>query len=158
MRRKAKRFFQTPKGLLTAILAGLILMAAPEQGLRQVGVGLGSAVLAAGITDAVILRFRKKRWQYPSGAVLSAAIIVMVLRAQEPWYVSAVASVIAVLSKYVLRGREANVFNPAALALVVSYYVFHAGQSWWGAQSDAGGLAQLVLVAAGVFITNRVNK
>ncbi|MSU71783.1 MAG: hypothetical protein EXS43_05520 [Opitutus sp.] len=45
----------------------------------------------------------------------------------------AVTSVFAVLSKYALRTRTANIFNPAALALVV-------------------------LVAAGGYITHRVNK
>jgi len=37
------------------------------------------------------------------------------------------------VSKYLLRSRSANVFNPAALAMILSYYVFHTGQSWWGA-------------------------
>ena len=72
------RFFQTPKGLLTMILAALIAMAAPGQGGRYVATGLGSSVLAAGLADAIILRMRKGRWEYPSGAVLSAAIVVMV--------------------------------------------------------------------------------
>jgi Na+-translocating ferredoxin:NAD+ oxidoreductase RnfD subunit len=158
MRHRAKRFFQTPKGLLTLVFAALILMAAPGQGAGHAAAGLGSAVLAAGLTDAVILRFRKKRWEYPSGAVLTAAIIAMVLRAQEAWYVVVVTSLIAVLSKYAFRGREANIFNPAALGIVAGYYLFHAGESWWGAQTDVIGPAKLILVAAGVYITNRVNK
>jgi Na+-translocating ferredoxin:NAD+ oxidoreductase RnfD subunit len=158
MLRRITRFFQTPKGLLTLILAGLIAMTAPGQGGRHVAAGLGSAVFAAGLTDAIILRYRKGRWEYPSGAVLSAAIVVMVLRAQEPWYVTTTTSLIAVTSKYVFRVGEANVFNPAALAMVASYYLFHAGESWWGAVTDVDGLPKLVLMAAGVYITNRVNK
>jgi len=158
MRRRMARFFQTPKGLLTAILAVLIAMAAPGQEIRHVAVGLGSSVFGAGVVDAVILRLRKGRWEYPSGAVLSAAILVMVLRAQEPWYVTTIADLIAVLSKYLFRVGEANVFNPAALAMVASYYIFHAGESWWGAQTDVVGLPKLLLMAAGVYITNRVNK
>ena len=114
--------------------------------------------MAAGLVDALILRVRKRAWEYPSGAVLSAAIVVMVLRSQEPWYVPTVTSVIAVLSKYVFRSRRANVFNPAALAIVASYYLFHAGQSWWGAQTDLPGPPQLVMILAGVYIANRVNK
>jgi Na+-translocating ferredoxin:NAD+ oxidoreductase RnfD subunit len=155
---RAKRFFQTPKGLLTLVLAILIAMAAPGEGLHSVAVGLGSATFAAGLADAVILRLRKGRWEYPSGAVLSAAIIVMVLRAQEPWYVSTIASLIAVGSKYVFRVGEANVFNPAALAMVASYYLWDAGESWWGAQANVVGPAKLFLMASGVYITNRVNK
>ncbi len=158
MRRRIKRFFQTPKGLLTMILAALIAMAAPGQGLRHVAMGLGSSVFAAGLADVIILRFRKGRWEYPSGAVLSAAIVVMVLRAQEPWYVTTITSLIAVTSKYVFRVGEANVFNPAALAMVASYYLFHAGESWWGAVTDVEGLPKVALMATGMYITNRVNK
>ncbi len=158
MPRRVVRFFQTPKGLLTMILAGLIAIAAPGQGMRHVAGCVAGPGAAAGIVDAVILRHRKKCWEYPSGAVLTAFIVAMVLRAQEQWYVVAVTSVIAVLSKYALRAGEANVFNPAALGVVVGYYVFHSGESWWGAQTDVDGLAKLILLAAGIYITDRVNK
>jgi Na+-translocating ferredoxin:NAD+ oxidoreductase RnfD subunit len=82
----------------------------------------------------------------------------MVLRAQEYWYVVAITSVAAVLSKYLLRARSANLFNPAALAIIASFYVFHTGQSWWGALPEINPWAQLVLVAGGFYITSRVNK
>ncbi len=158
MWRRAKKFFKTPKGLLTLILALLIVMAAPGQGLRSVATGLGCAMLAAGLVDVLILRARKQVWEFPSGAVLTAMIVAMVLRAQEPWYVPAITSVAAVGSKYLLRSRFANVFNPAALAIIGAFYAFHSGQSWWGALPEVTPWAQLVLIATGVFIAARVNK
>jgi Na+-translocating ferredoxin:NAD+ oxidoreductase RnfD subunit len=158
VRRKAKRFFKTPKGLLTIILVTLAAIAAPGQGLRTLMPGLASAMAAAGLVDALILRARKKIWEFPSGALLTAIIVAMVLRAQEPWYVTTITSVIAILSKYTLRSRTANVFNPAALAIVASFYLFHTGQSWWGALTEVTPVAQLALVAGGVFISDRVNK
>src|ERR1019366_10424827 len=131
MLRKLKSFFKTPKGLLTIILVILVAVAAPSQGVRAVAPGLLSAVIVAGLVDALILRarnlrarnleVRKKPWEFPSGAVLTAMIVAMVLRAQEPWWVTTITSVAAVLSKYVFRSRTANVFNPAALAIVASY-------------------------------------
>jgi Na+-translocating ferredoxin:NAD+ oxidoreductase RnfD subunit len=36
--------------------------------------------------------------------------------------------------------------------------VFHTGQSWWGALTDVTPIAKVVLLASGVFITDRVNK
>jgi len=158
MPRRVQNFLRTPKGLLLIILSILTVMAAPREGIRTVAAGMGSAALAAGIVDVLILRARKKGWEFPSGAVLTAMIVAMVLRAQEPWYVVALTSVAAVLSKYLLRARSANVFNPAALAIVASFYVFHTGQSWWGALPELSVAAQLVLLAAGIFITDRVNK
>jgi Na+-translocating ferredoxin:NAD+ oxidoreductase RnfD subunit len=156
MWRRIGRFFRTPNGLVTIVLATLILTAAPGQSGRPV-VGLACATIAAGLVDLLILHRKTGTWRYPSGAVLTAAIVVMVLRAQEPWYVPTVTSVIAVLSKHCFR-TQANVFNPAALAMVASYYLFHAGESWWGAQTDAIGLGKLLMMVAGVIVANRVNK
>jgi len=158
VRRKIRNFLKTPKGLVTIILMILIAMAAPGQGVRTVAAGLVSATIAAGLVDTLLLRARKKVWEFPSGAVLTAMIVAMVLRAQEPWYVVTVTSVAAVLSKYLFRTRSANVFNPAAVAIVASFYVFHTGQSWWGALPDVAPVAKVVLLAAGVFIADRVNK
>jgi Na+-translocating ferredoxin:NAD+ oxidoreductase RnfD subunit len=158
MRRRARNFFKTPKGQLTVILAILAAMAAPGQGVGAVAPGFVGATIAAGLVDALILRVRKKAWEFPSGAVLTAMIVAMVLRAQEPWYVATITSVAAILSKYVFRSRSANVFNPAALAIIANFYVFHTAQNWWGALTEAPPLAQLVLIAAGAFIANRVNK
>jgi Na+-translocating ferredoxin:NAD+ oxidoreductase RnfD subunit len=158
VRRKIKNFFKTPKGLVTIILVILLAMAVPGQGLRIVAAGLLSATIAAGLLDAIILRARKKVWEFPSGAVLTAMIVAMVLRAQEPWYVTTITSVAAILSKYLFRSRAANVFNPAALAIIASFYVFHTGQSWWGALTDVFPVAKVVLLAGGAFIAGRVNK
>ncbi len=152
------RFFKTPKGLLTIVLAILLAIAAPVAGISATSVILASAVGVAALVDALILRYQRHAWEYPSGAVLTGAIIAMVLSPQEPWYVAAVASAVGVLSKYVFRFRTANVFNPAALALVVVSSVFGAGQSWWGALPDAPPVAWIVLAATGIFIADRVNK
>jgi Na+-translocating ferredoxin:NAD+ oxidoreductase RnfD subunit len=119
---------------------------------------LAAAVAVAGALDAVILRYRHRRWEFPSGAVLTALIAGMVLSAQVPWYLATVTSVVAVLSKYVLRTKAANVFNPAALALVATFYIFHTGQSWWGALPELPMAAIVVLFATGIFISYRVNK
>jgi Na+-translocating ferredoxin:NAD+ oxidoreductase RnfD subunit len=156
----ALRFFRTPKGLLTIIFAILLAIAAPAAGIGHVWAGLVVGSIAAMLVDAAILRFRNKNqdWEFPSGALLTAVIVSMVLSPEEPWYVVAITSVIAVISKYVFRVRTANVFNPAALALVVTFYLFNTGQSWWGAMTDAGWLGLVVLIVTGVFITDRVNK
>ncbi len=157
--RKVKSFFKTPKGLVTIILLILTAIAAPGEGVHTVAIGMGVAALAAGLVDLFILKARKNVWEFPSGAVLTAMIVTMVVRAQEPWYVPAVTSVVAVLSKYLFRTKTANVFNPAALAVVTMFYVFHMGQSWWGALPEVTPIwVQAALLVTGLFITDRVNK
>jgi Na+-translocating ferredoxin:NAD+ oxidoreductase RnfD subunit len=157
--RKLIHFFKSPKGLLTLLLVLLAAIAAPGEGGGVVVRTMGAAVIAAGSLDLVILRIRNGAWEYPGGAVLTAMIVAMVMRAQEPWMVPVVASVVAVLSKYLIRTRQANVFNPAALALVLMFYLMPHGQSWWGALPEVSPLwLRAVLLAGGLYLTSRVNK
>lgn len=114
--------------------------------------------MIAGVIDMLILRWRNEDWEFPSGAVLTALFIVMVLSPIVPWYVAPAASAFAVVSKYVFRTRSANVFNPAALALVVAFYVFHTPQNWWGSLPEISVAWLIVLFAGGIFIVDRVNK
>jgi len=153
-----RKFFRTPKGLLTILLVMLVALASPWSGGMLVLPGLASAVVAAAVIDVLILRWRHPRWEFPSGAVLTALIVAMVLSPFEPWWVPAATAAIAVVSKYIVRTKAANVFNPAALALIVSFYAFNTGQSWWGALPELPIWAISALFVTGVFIADRVNK
>jgi enediyne biosynthesis protein E5 len=155
-----RRFFRTPKGLLIIVLAILTALASLGEGIKLVTPGLAGAVAVAAAIDTLILRKNRNAWEFPSGAVLTGLIVAMVLSPQEPWYVAACTSAVAVLSKYAFRIRAVNVFNPAALALVATFYVFDTGQSWWGALPEVApaAVALAVLFASGGFIADRVNK
>ena len=167
-----RRFFRTPKGLLIIVLLMLLALAVPHEGLKLIAPGLASAVIVASLIDVLVLRWLRKAWEFPSGAVLTGLLVAMVLTPYEPWYVAACTSALAIASKYVRAefSCSANVFNPAALALVITtrvsfsilmrgqLYVFHAGQSWWGALPEITPLALVVLFATGTFIVDRVNK
>ena len=152
------RFIRTPKGLLLIVLALLVVIAAGYEGWRVLAPGLGSAILCAAAIDGAILRWRRGRWEFPDGAILSAMLVAMVLSAQQPWHYTAITAVVAILSKYLFRSRAANVFNPAAFALVATFYVFNTGQSWWGALPSASPFVEAIVLLTGVFIADRVNK
>jgi Na+-translocating ferredoxin:NAD+ oxidoreductase RnfD subunit len=153
-----RRFFATPKGLLTIVFAILSAIAVPVEGLDRVAPGLLAATLIGMIVDAPILRLRGHAWAFPTGALLTGWIVAFVLSPFEPWYVVAITTIVGVLSKYVFRLYTANIFNPAALAIVISTHAFGTGHNWWGALPDVTPLAILVLIATGVFISDRVNK
>ena len=152
-----KRFLRTPKGTLVVILVVLATVAAFGEKVN-VFPGLVSSAAVAMIIDGAILRWRKGRWVLPDGAFLTALIVAMVLSAHERWYVAPVTAGIAVLSKYVFRARRANVFNPAVLGLVVTFFMFGTEQDWWGALPDLPLAWLALLVGMGVFIAHRTNK
>jgi Na+-translocating ferredoxin:NAD+ oxidoreductase RnfD subunit len=108
--------------------------------------------------DVLILRKKRGAWEFPDGAVLTGLFVAMVLSPHEPWYIAACTSAVAILAKHIFRTRSANVFNPAAIGIVATFYVFDTGQSWWGALPEIAPIALLVLFATGMFIADRVNK
>ncbi len=149
---------QRPKGILVLVLGSLAILGGLKNGFSLVAPGFSAAVLVAIVIDAPIIRVTKGRWEFPSGALLTGMIVAMILSPRAPWYVAAATSAFAVISKLLFRGRTANIFNPAALALVASFYVFHSGQEWWGAVPEIGPFAVLALVGGGAIVARRVNK
>jgi Na+-translocating ferredoxin:NAD+ oxidoreductase RnfD subunit len=152
------RWVRTPKGLVLLILAGLAVLAAIGTGAARVAPILAGAIIPPALIDLYALRVRRRRWVFPDGALITGLIVAMILAPEEPWYVAAVTATVAVASKYVLRSRKANIFNPAALALVATFYVFDPAQDWWGALADLPAIAIVALLATGIFISLRVNK
>jgi ferredoxin-NADP reductase len=59
-------------------------------------------------------------------------------------------AVIAMASKYILAIKRKHIFNPAALALVVTGFTLHLGASWW-----IGTLYMLPFVLIGTFLIIR---
>jgi Na+-translocating ferredoxin:NAD+ oxidoreductase RnfD subunit len=155
---KVRKFFRTPKGIVVIILPILALFGAVGAGVRQVGPIVLGTVAAAMVVDAPILRVRLGKWVFPDGALLTGLFIAMILSPHEPWHVGAVTAVVAIASKYMFRVRHANVFNPAALALVATYFVYHTGQSWWGAMPEISPLALVVLIGTGIYVARHMNK
>lgn len=152
------RFFRTPKGVLILALGALAVLATVGQGVRLVAPDLLVGVGVAMAIDVAMLRWRKGRWIFPDGALLTGLIVAMVLSPREPWHVVAVTSAIGVVSKYVARIGTANVFNPAALALVSTFYIYDTAQNWWGALPELSPYAIIALFAAGIIVARTVDK
>src|SRR6185436_2922463 len=147
-----RKFFSTPKGLLIIILTMLATLSATGEGFRRVAPGMLSAVVAAALIDIFVLRWKNAEWTIPDGAILTGMFVAMVLSPLVQWYAVACTAAIAVISKHLLRTRSANVFNPAALGIVSTFYIFNTAQNWWGALPDLRPIALVVLFATGIFI------
>jgi hypothetical protein len=152
------RFLRTPKGLTLIIFIGLVAVSSLKLG----GDVATSRVIVAAVTaaaiDIAVIYWRRGQWILPDGAVLTGMIVALVLRPQESWLVLVVTVAVAILSKHALRTHWSNILNPAAFALVAAAIVLHTGQSWWGALPDLGVIGALVLLVAGGFIADRLNK
>lgn len=155
------RFVRTPKGTLLLLLAALGALAAADAG-AHVG-GRAAALLlwgagAAGAGDLLVTRLRRARWAFPSGALLSGALVALVLSPVVPVVAAPLIGLVAVGGKHLLRTRWSNVFNPAALALVIAALVGHTAESWWGGLPNLGVAGAAILVAGGWFMAARTGK
>ncbi|MGE0450518.1 MAG: RnfABCDGE type electron transport complex subunit D [Vicinamibacterales bacterium] len=153
------RFVRTPKGMLTGILILFVAVAGRVEGASLVAPGVAGAVGAAALLDLSIVAGRRRRLRFPSGAVVTGLLVAMVLSPYAAWYVPCAAAAIAILTKHLLRTRSANVFNPAAVGLVVVYYAFSVGHSWWGSMpAIVPSAAMPLLLFAAIVVARRVNK
>ncbi|HEV7662040.1 MAG TPA: RnfABCDGE type electron transport complex subunit D [Chloroflexota bacterium] len=152
------RSLRTPKGQLLIIFGLTLAIVMPQSG----GLGLLPNLLAAVLTgcaiDAVWMFVEARRWRWPVSALLSGLIVFFILSTNESWMVVAWTSAFAILSKRILRTAREHLFNPAALALLWAPIAFGSGESWWGAFGDLPWVWAGVLLASGVFLTDRLNK
>ncbi|MDP9238508.1 MAG: RnfABCDGE type electron transport complex subunit D [Chloroflexota bacterium] len=140
------------------IFIGLTALASLNVGADVVATKVTVAATTAAAIDVPLTYVRRRTWILPDGAVLTGMIVAFVLRPEEPWLVLVGTVAAAILIKHALRTHWSNILNPAAFALVVSAIFLNAGQSWWGALPDLGIIGAVLVLAAGAFIAERLNK
>jgi Na+-translocating ferredoxin:NAD+ oxidoreductase RnfD subunit len=158
---KAQMFLmplRRPKAQMLVILAILLAISVPQSG----GLGLWpnflAAIAPACLIDGVWMSIAARRPRFPTSALLSGLFVFSILSVEQSWLVVAWTSCFAVLSKRILATEREHIFNPAALALLWAPIAFGSGESWWGALGDAPWVWIGVLVAAGLFMAERLNK
>lgn len=155
---RMRRFVRTPKGTLLLVFGVLLGVAGTATGWPLVVPHVLVAVAGACLADLAIGAAFNRRLAWPSSALLSGLIVAFILGPDtSPWVTFLVTS-LASASKYLLKTSRGHVFNPAALALLVSIPLFATGQSWWGAGGDLAWPFMALVIAGGALIVDRINK
>jgi len=113
-------------------------------------------VLIALITQAVAGRLARVPKFDPLSALISALSLCLLLRTSDAW-VAALAAVVAIGSKFLIRVRGKHVFNPTNFALITTLAL--TGRAWvspgqWG---NAAFFAFLIACAGGL-VVNRAAR
>ena len=154
---EANKWLKTPKGYVTIAMAAYLIIA--SVGAKTI-MGIINSLVAVMVCFAVDRLYCKSKNRKSSrdATVITGLIISLVLSVTTPWYMVAGTAVIAILSKHFLVYKKKPIFNPAAFGLFLSVFIFHTGQSWWGAFGDLQWWMISLLLIGGYIVTDRVNK
>lgn len=156
--RRIRRAVRSPKGNLLIVLSAIAAVAVASEDPTRVLPTIINAVAAATLADIAIQRIERGLWVFPTAGILSGLIVALLLSPYDAPMIAPATAVLAITSKHLFRARLSNVFNPAALALVVAAVAFDAGHSWWGALPQLGWGGALLVGAAGWYTADRINK
>lgn len=111
-------------------------------------VALYSLALTSAVTicaDMLFLSIRKKPFFLPSAALVTACIITLLIPPTSNWLEFVIAGIIAMMSKNFLRiGR--HIFNPAAIGIIFSSFMFNHPVSWWAVSWQTTSLIGLLIL------------
>ncbi|HEX6510353.1 MAG TPA: RnfABCDGE type electron transport complex subunit D, partial [Chloroflexota bacterium] len=136
----------------------LFVLGAIAEGWSTVLPHMASAMAGAALVELLLARLEKRAIGWPSSALLSGSIVGFVLDPTTIPIVTFIVGATASASKYILATKRGHIFNPAALALIISIPTFATGQSWWGALPDLPWQFIAVLLIGGAFVVDRINK
>jgi Na+-transporting NADH:ubiquinone oxidoreductase subunit NqrB len=141
-----------------AVFAVLLAVAGTATGWSDVLPHVLAALIGACGIELLVSALVIRRMSWPTSAMLSGAIVAFILAPQTPLVETMWIAALATASKYLLTTSRGHIFNPAALALVVSIPLFATGQSWWGAGGDMDWPFMLLVLAGGALVVDRINK
>ncbi|WML57412.1 RnfABCDGE type electron transport complex subunit D [Neobacillus sp. PS2-9] len=151
------KWMKTPKGYVTISLITYLIIASigykTLNGIRNALIAVVAAFVIEFFYSRIINRKSSK-----DGVVITGLIISLVLSITTSWPYVVGTAAISILSKHLLVFKKKPIFNPAAIGLFVSVFIFHIGHSWWGAFGDLPWWLMMFLLIGGYIVTDRVNK
>ncbi len=137
----------------TAIMLLLVAVSSFILGIFPYGVLV--AVLVCVVTEILFNRFfSHKNWKHISlSAVITGLIIGSIVPQNPPLPLVAVAGIVAIASKFVLKWKHVQIFNPAAIGVLFAIAVFASSDVWWAETTYsiygiAVSLAPLLILAS----------
>lgn len=132
------RLFGTNVGIvyITTIILLITITVLSSYLLKIVPYSLFATILVSIITEYLIVKlYLKKQIKLPFSAIITGFIIGSIAPLNTAIFAAVLASIIAILSKFLIKLKGRNVFNPAAFGLIVGLGIFGIGDEWWAASN-----------------------
>jgi Na+-translocating ferredoxin:NAD+ oxidoreductase RnfD subunit len=115
-----------------------LLLALAIAGAYQAGafpLALVAAVATCVLVEFAISKLKKHGYRIPLAAIITGLIIGSVAPLSVPVAVVVLAALVAEFTKFFVKAKARNIFNPAAMGLLVALIAFGAGDEWWASPS-----------------------
>lgn len=120
---------------ISAIILLVFLAGTSAYLLREFPYALIVAVVACSAIEIIIKKYyQRQKVRIPFSGIITGLIIGCVAPINVPFVPILIAGAIAIISKFFIRTKGSNVFNPAAIGLLV-LGLLAIGSSWWAATS-----------------------
>lgn len=100
-----------------------------------------SVILCAFAEIAITTYYLKQKQKVPYSGIITGLIIGLVAPINVAILPLVIASLVAVLSKFFIKVKSINVFNPASFGMLIGLGIFAVGSSWWGTTLNIYGTA-----------------
>jgi Na+-translocating ferredoxin:NAD+ oxidoreductase RnfD subunit len=110
------------------------------------------SVIFSVLADSAISYLKKKEFILTESSIITGLIIGCVLSGSEKWWLIALAALLAIASKHIIRFHDRHFFNPAAFGVLTSVFLFGASTEWKGAY------LWYIIIPFGVYASFKIKK
>lgn len=110
------------------------------------------SLLTTVIAELIICYFKNRKVILPSSAVISGLIVALVMAPGQKIIYYVFASLLAILSKHLIRIEKRQIFNPAAFGLLATAVIFPVTLSWWSQVNN------WFFFLGGIFIVYKIKR
>jgi len=113
----------------------LALAAFGAYGLGTFPFALVVAVVSCVLIDFILVKIKKHRFRFPLSAIITGLIIGSIAPIGGSLALVVVAALIAEITKFFVKVKARNLFNPATVGLLLALLIFGVGDEWWASST-----------------------
>ncbi|HBG60517.1 MAG: hypothetical protein A2Y03_09950 [Omnitrophica WOR_2 bacterium GWF2_38_59] len=129
----------------------LAIISFNERSFNSISKGL-IALLVSALLDLALFYIREKRPKITESSLITGLIIGFVLSSDMSWWAFALASLLAIMSKHIIRYKNKHVFNPAAFGIFFTILITNGYTQWKGAYDWA------IIIPFGLYFAFKMKK
>lgn len=163
--------FSDPRLHLASVIISIHILGQIGLGFRVSVPQILAAILTCFVIELIWTFRRSQQVVWPASAMLTGSGVALIFRvlgtergdhwSWRGWYLFSLVAGFSLISKYVVRYRDAHVFNPSNVGLVVAFLVLGSTRVepldfWWAPLRGWMVLAYLIILVGGLVITARL--